>query len=151
MANTTSPSKPPPPDAAHDAADAAFAASQDDLSMLIQMTLTNIRNKQVTLQESEHSPRRLRKQLNKLSKSIQTVDEFMHKNHLAPTNLADNEQDLAEIRSFVERIEANVETPSDISAKINRLSLRNGYELLRRLLDEMRAEMRWSRATLDGA
>ena len=128
----------------HKKASTSTVSSQEELSLLIQQTLTHIRNKQITLQEIEHTPRRMRKQLEQLKNSIKQVETFIAREDiiLDPLNQAEHQQDLEDIARFVEQIESHLDNPSDIQAKINRLDIRNGFELLRRVLDEVQIETR---------
>ena len=112
--------------------------------MRIERTLTLIRNKQIALQEVEHTPRRLRKQVDQFKRDIDQVESFILRDNvgLDQAAQAERQEDLEEIRRFADQIATNLARDSDINAKINGFSLRSGFELLRRLLDDVQMELR---------
>jgi hypothetical protein len=115
-----------------------------ELSWLIEQTLTRIHNKQTQLQAIEHTPRRLRHQLAQLRRGIRQAENLLTSDDIAleATSQAEYQKDLAAITHFVDQITTDPGDDSDIVASLNRLNVRNGFELLRWLLDEVQIERR---------
>ncbi|RZM77410.1 hypothetical protein [Leptolyngbya iicbica] len=118
--------------------------TESELSELIEQTLTRIHQKQTQLQAIEHTPRRLRQQLAQLRRGIRQAESLLASNDIAleATSQAEYQKDLEAITHFVDQITTDPGDASDITASLNRLNVRNGFELLRWLLDEVQIERR---------
>lgn len=136
MADVLSPSSNPLPTG-------DLSPSQLDVGSSIQSSLNHIRNKQLALQEQNHTRRQLHQQCDRLVQHVDQLGQQLQQVDLNALGLQLYADDLAEIRSLTDHIRTDL--AGDISPKIIGLNLQNAFELLRRLLDEMQADARWSK------
>ncbi len=148
-----SPHQPKPSQVADSASDSAgLLDPADDLETLIRQTLTRIRNKQLTLQEQDYTHRQIHQRLKQLVQQVTQLEQHLQQIDLAALGLQIYSEDLAEIRNLTAHIEVAQRRPNDGSApeggntKIASLNLQNAFELLRRLLDDMQADVQRSKA-----